>query len=1567
MHTKTCFSNLGRFFTVGALFALVFGIIALFGSTAYADTDSTSGSSIANINVTSPSGGDALRGSVNIIWTDSSGAAPYEIFYSSDFSTYSNLVSGASGSPYLFDTTSLIDGTYKIRVVNNKKEEGTSGQFSVDNTNPVSIYSIDPIFPDGKNGWYVTNPIVTLTCTDNLSGCQSISWGVDGVDTPNQVTGASTTFTLSDGIKDVVWRATDVAGNVEDLNGPNQVKIDTLSPTVSVTSTSADGYYNELDEINITLTFSEPVSSEDDLIVTLNTGGECTIPAFSDKSVVACTYVVSSGENTSSLSVSSITPVSGVVEDIAGNDASLIPTSNISDTSNIVIDTVYPDPFTTGDVTPVGGSVVLPWWNSTNTGINIVVPINNDSSLLGGTLQLQAKAGTNDWSDIRPLDTISVIDTNLTIFASESDLEGIVGFSEGVDLYFRAVISDIAGNVTYGDPSATSLIVDQTSPLVDAGSDKEVNTQTLQDATTSDPSPASDIATWSWTQQSGPGTITFSSSNTEDTEISADVDGVYVVRLTVVDNAGNSSYDEMTFVWDTTAPVLTEITPVNTPTNNSSPVWKFNVDNVSWLLSGGNIKYYGSCQLGDLNVAVAGDNTVTFGPLADGIYDDCSIDVTDAAGNTSSILDVAPFEIDTISAVVTDITTYDDNGNGKIDRVALIFDDPVDDSTFMPDYFSIDGIKASEFGADRRIDDNKMFLIFENEVDGTEQKTVIYAGSATDLAGNTIDSFSMMAVDMARPVLVSAKTTSITSIDAVFSEDLNGTTVNGSGSEFSVSGFTVASATESAPGVVTLIVNTIPTDATPDVTYSGADSTIKDLSGNDAITPKTVVAIDGVAPVLTSVTIESDNDSDVLSPEWAKVGDTVTLRFTSSESLATPVVTIDGMNAIVSGGANMWTATYTFVGGEDEGVVPFTIDFEDLATPEANKGAQVTSTTDSSEVFVDQTSPLVDAGSDKEVNTQTLQDATTSDPSPASDIATWSWTQQSGPGTITFSSSNTEDTEISADVDGVYVVRLTVVDNAGNSSYDEMTFVWDTTAPVVMTSVPFDGAMEVSANNGTANIVFDDEGNIVFVDATKIMLVDDSTENSYMSGASISGGDGNSKTLNINYSTLENETRYRINVQPGAVRDVAGNVLSTNFIAYFTTSAAPDTTAPSAPVIETSANTVDADFYVISGNVSDDGGQRVVNLYNGSSLVGSIIVPSGQTYWSVNVPLNQNTDNVFTAKAVDQVGNISGVSNSVIITEADPVAIIPTIELSGDPIVSSYTVSEAEARFASGLQFNTTNADSVTVNGVSVAPGSAIVAASKADATTLGLHVYTIIVTSSTGNVASKTVAYQVVEDPVQDTVAPVIVLLGSNPQTLTVGDSYVELGATALDNIDGDISSSIVIDASNVDMSSAGTYTVTYNVSDSSGNSAVEQTRTVVVKEKFDDTASLAVTGIEAIKTYAIADDTYENGWSWRYKITVPTDETQFQMKFSDFTSGTNVINAGGNIRLYTAQASANSTSATAVTITASNTYSATITLDSDLDPSQPGRQIEVIVEMKVPEGSAGGSYSAQYGVKSL
>ena len=159
----------------------------------------------------------------------------------------------------------------------------------------------------------------------------------------------------------------------------------------------------------------------------------------------------------------------------------------------------------------------------------------------------------------------------------------------------------------------------------------------------------------------------------------------------------------------------------------------------------------------------------------------------------------------------------------------------------------------------------------------------------------------------------------------------------------------------------------------------------------------------------------------------------------------------------------------------------------------------------------------------------------------------------------------------------------------------------------------------------------------------------------------------------------------------------------------------------------------------------------------------------------------------------------------------------------------------------------------------------------------------------------------------------------------------------------------------------------VTTGVTDEAGNALVAPSDTSFTTVAEPD-AVLAVTGIDAVDTFAIADNMFENGWSWTFHVTVPNTETLFAMKFADFVSGVNSIPAASNIRFYSAQSSDASTAGSAITITAADTYSTPdMTLATDLDAGTAGRQIDVTVEVRVPVSTPGGSYSTSYGVKSI
>ena len=75
----------------------------------------------------------------------------------------------------------------------------------------------------------------------------------------------------------------------------------------------------------------------------------------------------------------------------------------------------------------------------------------------------------------------------------------------------------------------------------------------------------------------------------------------------------------------------------------------------------------------------------------------------------------------------------------------------------------------------------------------------------------------------------------------------------------------------------------------------------------------------------------------------------------------------------------------------------------------------------------------------------------------------------------------------------------------------------------------------------------------------------------------------------------------------------------------------------------------------------------------------------------------------------------------------------------------------------------------------------------------------------------------------------PVITLNGDSVIEIYMGSTFVDPGATAYDEEDGDITNSIQVSGS-VDTNTHGTYVLAYNVTDSDGNSAAVVVRTINV-----------------------------------------------------------------------------------------------------------------------------------------
>ena len=112
--------------------------------------------------------------------------------------------------------------------------------------------------------------------------------------------------------------------------------------------------------------------------------------------------------------------------------------------------------------------------------------------------------------------------------------------------------------------------------------------------------------------------------------------------------------------------------------------------------------------------------------------------------------------------------------------------------------------------------------------------------------------------------------------------------------------------------------------------------------------------------------------------------------------------------------------------------------------------------------------------------------------------------------------------------------------------------------------------------------------------------------------------------------------------------------------------------------------------------------------------------------------------------------------------------------------------------------------------------------------------------------------------------------------------------------------------------------------------------------------------------KENARASNAYADGWVWEFDLTVyDLAETSLKMKFFSWTKANHTISAGGNMRFSV------DNGANWVDVTADNAYPTVGADISAIDLSaNAGRQVKVLVQMKVPSATPAGYYASSYGI---
>jgi len=242
---------------------------------------------------------------------------------------------------------------------------------------------------------------------------------------------------------------------------------------------------------------------------------------------------------------------------------------------------------------------------------------------------------------------------------------------------------------------------------------------------------------------------------------------------------------------------------------------------------------------------------------------------------------------------------------------------------------------------------------------------------------------------------------------------------------------------------------------------------------------------------------------------------------------------------------------------------------------------------------------------------------------------------------------------------------------------------------------------------------------------------------------------------------------------------------------------------------------IDTDSLVISDPDVDQAYHVAfeLTLYSGSDYTvdNQTLTPTADFAGTLTVPVTVS-DGAANSDTFDLMIEITQVNDAPVIMGQNP---LETMERTPLEIVLANVSIEDSDSDAGLLSIAVQDGDGYDRFGNTITPSLGIIGD------------LTVIITASDGELESDPFTLFVTVMP--DLSAPELTLHGSATVTVEFGSDYQDAGATAVDNVDGDISDRIVVDYP-VDTNRAGTYTITYTVADVAGNSA-SITRTVTVK----------------------------------------------------------------------------------------------------------------------------------------
>ncbi len=159
------------------------------------------------------------------------------------------------------------------------------------------------------------------------------------------------------------------------------------------------------------------------------------------------------------------------------------------------------------------------------------VVINGSGTDAGGSISAYA------WTQVSGPGTAGLVGQASANLTASSLIQGTY--------IFRLTVTDNSG-LSASDEMAVVVSTGSSAPVANAGADKAVTLPTSSVAITgSGTDSGGSIASYAWTQVSGPNTAVFSGGSTANLTASGLVQGSYVFRLTVTDNSGFTASDDV--------------------------------------------------------------------------------------------------------------------------------------------------------------------------------------------------------------------------------------------------------------------------------------------------------------------------------------------------------------------------------------------------------------------------------------------------------------------------------------------------------------------------------------------------------------------------------------------------------------------------------------------------------------------------------------------------------------------------------------------------------------------------------------------------------------------------------------------------------------------------------------------------------------------------------------------------------------------------------------------------------------------------------------------------------------